>query len=836
MNWMRQVVTSDCNDELFSVVDIYNKKKYYVTDEVEFLKQTNNNNDYLAEKPSFHTPVIVDFDIKEEEKIFTDYDESTVKTIALAYTTALNELLLSPPDEYHIFLLEKPCVVDQGIKKHGFHLHFLNVSISTDNFSLLYSCVQNKLRPLGYEKNNDKIVNKLWLLYGASKSPTSLPYKVSRYINITTEGYFTCDDFTKILIGNTIYGIQITKSNVENLLRMILSIRLNGKNNFSLQDIYEFPEEQNKSDSDSEYEKIYDKHYSKETIANLVLSLNPSRAEEYDSWIKVGMILAKFDDDTDFYKSLFHIFSKQSSKYQDYSCELKWNSLRNISDIKLGVGTLFHMLKEDGIDSSNILFNVSHLSVFDYDIASEVKKIIPDLFISHSTLGCFKYKESIWYEVTDPKNIFKKYIKEWSEDYLPLIKEKIYENSEENKDIIKIYTKILYKVKNYNSLNNVAKSLGELYFDENAELLFEQKRNLPFKNCVFDVDNWKLIEPNPYDYHTIRIEHDLIPWDTVAEDKKQFVYDFWEKIFPDSELRNYVLNSIARFFTGCNHFKQFQFWVGCGNNGKSLTISLLENIFGGFAKKIPKSLIRPCFSHQGETNPELARLKDARIATVVELTKNDMMDPGQIKSLTGNDTLYARDTYEKGKNVKEVIPMFFPIMFTNENPILRNPDGPTWDRIRLINFESTFTNDKIGYLKKNPQADPHKVFNVDPNIPRLVKVNAKYFLSYFFYILFNYKTFAEFNKKEIIPAKVGQGLETFKMQQNIIKQFLDENYIVDGTSTDTIPLQKILKDYNSSKPKVVLSKEELSAALQNYSPEVIVNVSENVRGLVKILW
>ena len=73
-----------------------------------------------------------------------------------------------------------------------------------------------------------------------------------------------------------------------------------------------------------------------------------------------------------------------------------------------------------------------------------------------------------------------------------------------------------------------------------------------------------------------------------------------------------------------------------------------------------------------------------------EPNEDEMVNSGIFKTLTGNDKYYARDLYESGRQAKEYRPMFKFVFICNKLPKLRYSDQATWNRIRVIPFESTF--------------------------------------------------------------------------------------------------------------------------------------------------
>lgn len=855
MEFLKQIVNEK---DVYSIVDVFNKKKYQVSQYLEFLLNIKGTF-HLAELPLFPSPLIIDVDIKEEnseenseeKSLCKLYDDNVIEEIILSYTKILDDYLLEKPKDYKILLLEKPAkITEDGYIKNGFHLHFISLSLSKEDLKTVYSLTQEVSE---YSDYLDDISSKPWLLYGSTKTPKDMPYKITRTYIVRDEVIEIQEDKFSVFYGEKYFNILIEKNNIDKMLCALMSIR--NMKNFSLT----IPSKLNRSLLKEENNDPHNKeilyspikkhvNISCEKIAEIIMTLNDSRAENYNEWLEIAFIISsiaknKNTNDQDFLKGVFHTFSRKSSKYNDISCEQKWNSLmRSNYEGGLGIGSLIYMAKEDG-NFSNIKevicnFSIDKIPINDYDIANMIKTSITQLYITHKEHGCYKLDTTAWKEVSGWDSIFKNHITEWFDFYSKKVQSKINNKNQELNEIISdeesdknfIKTKVEEleqavkamktlekKIKNYSSLNNIAKSLFDLYFDEKLILLFEQKDNLiAFKNCVFDTKTWKFISGNPNHYILNRIEHDIVDWETVDEENKYFVYDFFEKIFPDKDLREYSIKNMARILTGQNTFKQFQFWTGSGNNGKSVCISLTEYIFGRMSMKVPKSMVTGAPHKQGSTNPELYRLKDARIAIIDEVTKNDYLDPGQIKGLTGNDKLYGRDLYQRSKEIKEITPMFFPILITNEIPIIKHPDDATWARIRLIKFESIFTSNVEDYLTRFPEADPKKVFKRDSRIYESLKANAKYFLSYLMNIILEYNSFDDFNSEEIIPDKVKEGLENFKMGQNILKQYLEENFIVDEKSTEIVTLNKILKDYNNTRPKVILGLDEVLSALKHY--------------------
>jgi predicted P-loop ATPase len=72
-------------------------------------------------------------------------------------------------------------------------------------------------------------------------------------------------------------------------------------------------------------------------------ALSPSRADDYDDWLEVGMALHSVGDDT--LLDDWEHWSAQSGKHKPSDCQRKWRSFKKSG---IGLGTLGEMAKKDG--------------------------------------------------------------------------------------------------------------------------------------------------------------------------------------------------------------------------------------------------------------------------------------------------------------------------------------------------------------------------------------------------------------------------------------------------------------------------------------------------------
>jgi phage/plasmid-associated DNA primase len=247
----------------------------------------------------------------------------------------------------------------------------------------------------------------------------------------------------------------------------------------------------------------------------------------------------------------------------------------------------------------------------------------------------------------------------------------------------------------------------------------------------------------------------------------------------------------SEIFLGGNHSKIFQIWTGEGDNGKSITQILFEKMLGPYSIKLPTSLITGKRTQSSCACPELVRAGNGvRLATLQEPDQKDTINIGILKELSGNDTFFARGLYKEGT---EITPMFKLVLICNEPPKLPYNDRATWNRIRVIPFESTFTDSapdswEEQLLKKQFPKDK----DFADKIPRMLEPFA-------WLLLHRLKS-----KQKILiePEKVKLATINYRKKNDIYKQFIDEFIIAKSDSSISLmELYSVFKDwYRDSMP------------------------------------
>ena len=248
----------------------------------------------------------------------------------------------------------------------------------------------------------------------------------------------------------------------------------------------------------------------------------------------------------------------------------------------------------------------------------------------------------------------------------------------------------------------------------------------------------------------------------------------------------------SEIFVGGNFRKLVQMWIGEGDNGKSITQMFFEQMLGpSLSIKIPTTLVTSKKPMSGSAWPERARAGGGvRAIWIEEIDEKESIYTGVFKHLSGNDSFVARDLFEKGKDIKEIKPMFK--MFCISNKVVRfhgGGDKAVWNRVRAIPFESTFCRESDPAPDSYEEQLRQKRFPMDMNfgkkIPELVEA--------FTWVLLEHR---KKPKMMIEPEKVRVATNMYRQQNDIYRQFMEECIAEDKSKKlSLVELYQSLKDW-----------------------------------------
>jgi P4 family phage/plasmid primase-like protien len=805
----------------------------------------NNSKLYIAEKPENEMPILVDVDIKMEKNIKTNYDLNkkrllydgkTVKTIIQICIETLQSILNlkhvdKETDIFTCVVLEKnpyEIKVNNNIFiKNGFHLHFPKIFLNKISQQVYFFplIIQKTNKLFSYNIIDDNIIHNHWLLYGSCKSYCK-PYLVTECYNKNLEKITLLEgfkDYNYKLYFNEKRVTFTTEKQIIIYLPRILSIFFYNRLQYLFSPITSvitplFDKFKERRINRKEYSAI-DIRNNLKTAAKLLEMLSISRSEEYITWLHVGFCLWNISEGDEEGLSMWLEFSEKCpEKFQEEKCISLWNQM---VDNKFTIRTLMYFAKQDNPEQYNKWLSEIFTKTFDIYSDFTHSQVANMLYLEYcNEFVCTSITNKTWYQFEN--NIWKQVDKGITlrsriscddgiviKKILNIIKKmraekknnsEDDERNESNEKKIKKLEKLILKCKTTTFKNNIMTEAQEYFYDKDFLTKLDKDRNIiAFTNGVYDFNHNIFRCGQPQDYLGKYLPIKYTVYNKFHSDILN-LENFFIKVFPDDDIREYFLQYISKVFIGGNEDKLVYFWLGEGNNGKTITQTLIEQMLGDFSVKLNTTLITGKKTNNGTANPELARMGGGvRWAVIEEPNPDEIIQPGIFKSLTGNDSFFARDLFEKGKETKEINPMFKLNIICNKLPNIKDADKATWNRIKVIPFESTFVSDFQN--DDFEQCLKEKTFPMDSKLVSKLK-NMTEPLAWYLIEYWNNSKYVDI----IEPNKVRVATMKYKEENDIYKQFINlyvrntnENTTIEFKTVFTLFKQWFLEEFHNGK-------------------------------------
>jgi P4 family phage/plasmid primase-like protien len=766
----------------------------------------------IAEKPQHYLPVLADVDIKVRETEHTDisdiiHTEKHVREVVEVYQSVLRKIVDECSDKHlTCILLEKPLyrVTKNGITyaKHGFHLHFPYCFLNKiDQEVHLIPRVQGALLELktfediGFEDSGamiDKACCKVpWLLYGSRKENDMEPYTVSKVFNSEGNEVELESAFEKYNLYDMREKTIKIKGKVIEYLPRILSIIPYGRDTCEVKNGLVSPLKEKIQER-----KNNNKEFKKTSVTQalviakaLIPMLSDFRAQDRNEWMTVGWILYNIGDGCPEALDIWCEFSSRcEDEYDESVCIYQWERMTK-KDLTLGTLQYYASVdspekyREFKNDQANKYIHES-LNGSHNDIAKVLFAEYGNEFVcaSISSKVWFQFIGHKWEQIEDGVFLRKKISGEIVDRYTVIGKElltQLAQCTDKGQEAmfnsrLKQVQKMMSNLKAAPFKSNVMKECQEVFYDKRfREKLDTNPTLFPFNNGVYDLITNIFRPGRPEDFISNTAPIDYVEFDEEDESISD-VHEYLEKVFPDKSVRNYFVDIASDIFLGGNHRKHVYFLLGEGDNSKSVIQTFFEKMLGKMAIKFNTTVITGKKVQSGAANPELARAGGGvRLATLEEPNSDEMINIGILKNLSGNDSYYARDLFEKGKEGREIIPMFKLFFICNKLPKLKYSDKAVWNRIRVIPFESTFCRPDDPAPDSYEEQLRQKRFPMDKDfsakIPDMVQAFA--------WILLKHRLTI---KDHVEPEKVRIATAVYRKQNDIYRQFIEECIVEDA--------------------------------------------------------
>lgn len=268
------------------------------------------------------------------------------------------------------------------------------------------------------------------------------------------------------------------------------------------------------------------------------------------------------------------------------------------------------------------------------------------------------------------------------------------------------------KLKSNGAKGNIIREATPIFYDKHFNKNMDANKYLMcFSNGVMDFKNKVFRDGNPQDYIT---KSTNIPYEPIDMTKTYHsrvvaeITEFMKQLFPVQELNTYMWEHLASCLIGENLNQTFNIYRGNGSNGKSLLTDLMTHALGEYKGVVPITLVTRDRNNIGGTSSEVMQLKGVRYAVMQEPKKEEKINEGVMKELTGSDPIQARALYAE---TETFIPQFNLVVCANYLFEINSNDDGTWRRIRICDFMSKFKgeNDVVDH-------DPRYVFPKDKNL------------------------------------------------------------------------------------------------------------------------
>lgn len=766
----------------------------------------------LAEKPNQFLPVLVDVDIRipAEQQDCPDklYTEEQLLGLVEMYQTVLRSIVDHCTEQtLYCFILEKNLRIEnkneRTFYKQGFHLHFPWCFLDRTHQEIhLIPRVIQMLKENNIFSNLfsdpsviiDKSCCKVnWLMYGSRKGKEFEPYLITKIVNSSQEEIDLTTAIGQYQILNTKEQVIDINTNLTYYIPRVLSVNSFTRNPDVIKELKRNIPSPLKEQLKKEYKQTtqYENTSVTENLeiaTQLLPLLAQSRAENRNDWINVGWLLYNISDGNAEGFELWLSFSQRCEhQFNEDTCMLEWNRM-NKKD--LTIGTLRYFAKTDSpeeyknFQKERSTRYIKSLEISHNDIAKALYEEYGDIYVCSSYVNktWYEFKHHRWNQIEEGVFLREKISSSFVERYVDMAKE-LYDlmkdgsKAEQTMYSVKLkqINKMISNLKNSSYKNAVMKECCEVFYNPKFR---DRINNNPFligfQNGVYDL-KLNIFRPGkPEDYISTAMPINYIIF-SEGDEKIMQIYSFLEQVFPDKSVRSYFLDVSSDIFQGGNPEKMIQFWTGKGNNGKTITQKMFEAMLGKLSIKVNTNLATGKKPNAGSAFPELSRAGDGiRLISMEEPDSDEMINIGIMKSLSGNDTIFARDLFEKGKDTREIHPMFKIIFACNKLPRIKGADKAFWNRAKVIPFESEFVskNDAKPCSDKYEQQLLEKRFPMDKNFANKIPDLAEAFC----WVLLQHRLSIS-NKRRDEPEKVRQASAEYQKQNDMYSQFERDYFI-----------------------------------------------------------
>ena len=168
--------------------------------------------------------------------------------------------------------------------------------------------------------------------------------------------------------------------------------------------------------------------------------------------------------------------------------------------------------------------------------------------------------------------------------------------------------------------------------------------------------------------------------------------ELWEKCLEtwlggNVDLIAFLRRAVGSCLTGDTQDEKLFFIHGRSRTGKSTFLEAVKAMMGDYALTADFDTFVKRDRVDGRPRDDIAQLQGRRLVISIEVDEGKRLAEGLVKTLTGGDTIRARELYKSGFEFK---PEFKLWLAANHAPRVRDDDEAIWERILRIPFDKHF--------------------------------------------------------------------------------------------------------------------------------------------------
>ena len=600
--------------------------------------------------------------------------------------------------------------------------------------------------------------------------------------------------------------------------------------------------------------------------------LSKERCDDHNEWMRVGWCLHNIEPSEDMF-NLWLDFSKKSEKWDDHryrevpQLRRDWfHNMRKDGDgPRLTDKSLHKWARDDNRAQYEIIMNedileyiIKYVSETHYHIAKLLEKMFQTTYKASYGLRAtewYNYDEvlNLWKHMNQGIDIKKKIcfdvsakVSQATERVSNRMKAATYGSAEHStfqkkmEDLLKLQSKLF----NVTFIESATKMAGLFFAEED----FTKKLNmnpylvgfangileLRYKETPISAPKTLFRQGKPEDYVSflagrIDPEMDAIcyrpydPNDPLIPE----IMDFFNKLFPNEELRNYVLKLMASCLEGANPEQCYYIFTGRGSNGKSKLMDLMTYTLGDYITSIQATVLTRKRPDSGAANPDVIVTKCKRFIYMQEPDAKEPLNTSRMKQFSGEDLVEARALYGDQEKFKIMGKLF---MMCNDLPPIYSMDNGTWRRIRVIPFESTFRSPEHPDWKSGKK----NIHLKDEFLNIKLREWRESFLSLLVHI---YETQYLVSGLHPEPAVVNQASDSYKESYDVFSKFYTDRVREDEDAPriDFRDIKRIFQIWRKDNGiKANLSDNELWNRIQDCSKIHILDAKKQLMTRIRI--